>query len=116
MAVPRLRNIHIHSKFCELRLLLLLMSGSATSDISALGASLGAIELGILFATMLYGVMVVQCYTYHREEFRDGWPTQALVRPMSYPRKHLLISALQVICVLFVQDRFLGLAAANTNG
>lgn len=44
-----------------------------TGDLPSLGESYGALELGTLFSTMLYGVVVVQCYNYYQARFKDGW-------------------------------------------
>jgi len=41
--------------------------------------SLGAIELGIVFSTALYGVVFVQCYTYYQAGFKDSVYLKALV-------------------------------------
>ena len=46
----------------------------------SLDASLGSLELGVLFSTLLYGVMIVQCYTYYQAGFKDAWLVKALVR------------------------------------
>jgi len=47
---------------------------------SSVDLSLGTIELGVLLSTVLYGVMVVQSYTYYRAGFKDPWLVKALVR------------------------------------
>ena len=47
---------------------------------SALDPFLGPIELGVLVATLLYGVMVVQCYTYYKADFKDSLGVESLVR------------------------------------
>ena len=44
-----------------------------------LGSSLGVIELGILASTMLYGIMIVQAYTYYQAAFKDSYYMRSLV-------------------------------------
>jgi len=45
----------------------------------ALDEILGVTELGVLFSTLLFGVMIVQCYTYSQANFNDVWPIKTLV-------------------------------------
>lgn len=45
----------------------------------SLGETLGAIELGVLFASMLYGVLLVQVYNYYQRNFTDGLSVKILV-------------------------------------
>jgi len=56
-------------------------------NMPSLNASLGAIELGILFSTMLLGLLIVQCYTYHQAEFKDGWLIRSLVSVLFWAMK-----------------------------
>ena len=44
-----------------------------------LDLSLGPIEFGVLVATLLYGVMIVQCYTYYKADFKDSLAMELLV-------------------------------------
>jgi len=46
---------------------------------STLDDSLGAIELGVLFSALLFGLVIVQLYTYYRACFNDGWLINTLV-------------------------------------
>ena len=41
--------------------------------------TLGAIEVGVLVSTILFGVLIVQCYTYYQAGFKDQWLIQTLV-------------------------------------
>jgi len=52
---------------------------------SALDKSLGAIEVGVLVSTILFGFFIAQCYTYYQAGFKDKWIIQALVSSMSRP-------------------------------
>lgn len=41
--------------------------------------TLGAYELGVLFATVLYGIVIAQTFTYTQEKFKDPIWLKALV-------------------------------------
>lgn len=45
-----------------------------------LGITLGAIEIGVFFATVLYGVLSGQVYNYSQHKFKDGVLIRVLVR------------------------------------
>lgn len=45
-----------------------------------LGPLLGSLELGVIFSSILYGVLIVQLYNYLQLNFTDGLPVRALVR------------------------------------
>lgn len=47
---------------------------------TSLGDTLGAIELGVLFAAVLYGVLLVQVYNYYQQHFNDGIWVKSLVK------------------------------------
>jgi len=70
----------------------------------ALDEYLGAIELGGLVSTVLFGVMIVQCYTYSQADHKDIWPVKTLVGNILC---HLLYyysnAQWQVVLVLWVQ-------------
>jgi uncharacterized protein (DUF983 family) len=38
---------------------------------SALDLSIGAVEIGVLFSTLLYGIVTVQVYLYTEGNFKD---------------------------------------------
>jgi len=66
----------------------------------SLDASLGSLELGVLFSTLLYGVMIVQCYTYYQAGFKDAWLVKALVRKKSHGNLTHLTKLFQIIFVM----------------
>lgn len=39
----------------------------------------GSIELGIILSSVLFGVLIVQCYIYHQANFKDDWLIRTLV-------------------------------------
>ncbi|THU79864.1 hypothetical protein K435DRAFT_619740, partial [Dendrothele bispora CBS 962.96] len=44
-----------------------------------LGPTLGALEMGVLFATLLYGMVIVQSFNYFHSQFRDRSTIRRLV-------------------------------------
>lgn len=54
-----------------------------------LGPLLGSLELGVMFSSILYGVLIVQLYNYSQLNFVDGVPVRALVRARTYNLIHL---------------------------
>lgn len=51
-----------------------------TSLPSLVGQALGAVELGVLCSSILYGVMLVQTYNYYQLRFKDGPFIKSIVR------------------------------------
>lgn len=47
---------------------------------TSLGETLGAIELGVILASVLYGIMLAQVYNYCKLQLDDGEPVKVLVR------------------------------------
>ena len=61
---------------------------------SALGLSIGAMELGVLISSVLYGVTTVQVYIYHKNSIHDSLLIRALVGRQR--------SSLPLVCVLTI--------------
>jgi hypothetical protein len=56
------------------------MSESLIPTHDELGTSLGAIELGVLISTVLYGNLIVQMYAYFHQTVKDrSWLRMAVV-------------------------------------
>lgn len=49
--------------------------------------TLGAYEIGLVFATVLYGIVVAQTFTYTQEKFMDPIWLRALVRPFLFVKQ-----------------------------
>jgi len=55
------------------------MSLVITATMPSLDASLGAIEIGVIVSSALFGLLIVQCYTYYQADFKDEWFLKTLV-------------------------------------
>ncbi|EIM90638.1 uncharacterized protein STEHIDRAFT_107411 [Stereum hirsutum FP-91666 SS1] len=69
----------------------------------SLGETLGAIELGVLFASILYGVLLVQVYNYYQRNFTDGLSVKILLYTVATNQLWLLIrSVVESVHMVFI--------------
>ncbi|EIM90622.1 uncharacterized protein STEHIDRAFT_152335 [Stereum hirsutum FP-91666 SS1] len=77
----------------------------------SLGDTLGAIEFGVFFAAILYGVLLVQVYNYYQQHFNDGvWVKSLLYLVLLIETTHM---AFITVYVYIVTVEYYGVVSAN---
>jgi sugar phosphate permease len=63
----------------------------------SLDPTLGAVELGAIFSTLLFGIITVQAFDYYRDYPNDSWTLKAMVCTVLYPSSSLMSELLRKV-------------------
>jgi hypothetical protein len=63
-----------------------------TIDMTALDLTLGAMEVGILISSVLFGMTTVQVYNYYKLDYKDNIYVHGLVCQFTYYNENFVIN------------------------